>query len=273
MINFTLILRSVERHPQSIITSNPIRKLFFICLLVWVSITTLGQKKVTPYSRIYSKYAEYQNIAGVQPYLFIVNGEQYILSYDTLKNKERYDAKGFHNPKFFEEVAHRPAYIFRNTGSGWVKATSLPIQYDSHTYDSIGYSYFNDGTIKPEWQYSTDCYWTAIGKPSDVSGHRVMALNDGKIAMLITNYHFHEKAIENGKNFKVKTNEFFTIKIVVLVPIGSKMYTPVTYNTMNAGKIPYDYASMLSQMKEFDIKKDEFELITNGETIKFKRAE
>lgn len=217
---------------------------------------------------ITESYAEYQRIAGSEPYLFTIDGERYILSYDTLKNKQDFDSKGYYlHPEWMNEVANRPVFIFRFNGIKWVKATNSPVQYDYHRWDSIGYSFFNDGSIKTERFYNIKCYWTAF------EGNRVIQLKDGKIAILVTNYHEDFKALANGRDFKYDVNEYKTIEMVLLIPIGAKMYAPVVYNTLNAGKIPYDYASMLSQMKEFDINKDSFELVTNGETIKFKRAE
>ncbi len=240
-----------------------------------MSLTTMNYGQVI-LNNIISPEADYQYYEiGTQPYGFIVDGEKYILSYDTLVNKNKYNATGGFNAEFMKEVAYRPIFIFHYDGKNWVKATTSPIQFDNYTYDSIGYSFFNDGTIKVEYEYNLKYYWCGEGvyKTGDPNGGRVRLLKEGRIAILITYMNTKNLALGEGKNFRVDRKNYFTVEMIVLIPNGDKLYIPKVYQALNVGSKPYDYKSLLTQMDNYDDKKDTFDLVTNGEVIKFKRME
>jgi hypothetical protein len=216
------------------------KKLIVFIGIALISAGTFGQR--SPETRIYGKSSEIYRIAGLQkmfpkttirsqsllnPYQYIIGNEVFILSYDTLQNG-RFDKNGQENPEYRKEITNRPVYFFRydSINSIWVKATSSPIQYDN-----------------PD-----DFYYDGI------SEKRGRFINDGKIAILLTNM-----LGSTGGRY---------IKIIVLTPIRDKQYSSASYGTLNTGKIPYDYLSMLSQLKDFE---KTLKLVTNGEIIKFKK--
>lgn len=240
----------------------------FVIVLFTLTLSSLGQK-VTDIN------VDYQKLIGTLPYLFTLNGDKYVISYDTLKNKERYDSKGYLNPQYKEEVGHRPVYLFRNDGTKWVKATISPIQYDYETLDSIGYSYYNDGSKKIERYFNSKAYHNDYNT-GDPSGGRVKILKDGRVALLISYKENKTVSIGQGKDFRPNTMDSKILEMVVLTPFSDKIFTPKVFRATNYLYDKFwklssynESQSLLSQMDTYDANNDSFALNSNGEMLKF----
>lgn len=178
------------------------KKLLVLIGIMLLTICTYGQKapkcNTNPYNSIIHPCADYQFYDyGTQPYGFILNGNKYIMSYDTLINKEVYNTDGTFNSDFIEEVSARPVFLFYSpdNGKNWIVA-SMPIQYDSYIYN------FETG------KYHKKYYWTGEGayKTGDPNGLRVKIIDNKNVEISIINRH------EVGNN-AYYTNEIVKVKI------------------------------------------------------------
>jgi hypothetical protein len=249
------------------------KRLIVLIGFVLIATIALSQQQRMALNNIKCNLGEYEDCSGIQPYMFTYNGwgGSYIISYETIPYQPN-------TPQYDSALANREVHLFRENPENsnknkWVKVTTKPLQTDFYRWDSVGYAYFNDGSLKTRYAESFTYYFTAVYEYGEKNGNRVVKLDDDNVAVFLTNLNLRNTNIKNGVGFSMSNNYYETYKIIVI----DRNYNATTFNLTFSADSPYSYkefprqyhVKLLSQLKTNDVKKDTFTLEVDGESFKF----
>lgn len=249
------------------------KRLIVLIGFVLIAITALSQQQRTPLNNIKCNLGEYEKLEGTQPYMFTFNGwgGSCVISYETLLYQPN-------TPQYDSALANREVHLFRENPENhnknkWIKVTIKPLQTDFYKWDSVGYAYFNDGSLKTRYAESFTFYYTAVSEYGEKNGNRVIKLDDDNVAVFLTNFSLRNENIKNGIGFSMSNVYYETYKIIVI----DKKYNTIAFNLEFSSDSPYHYkefprkyhVELLSQLSINDIKKDTFTLKVDNESFKF----
>ncbi len=207
-----------------------------ILLLGFMLFCSLAFGQTSPFNRITNSEPEYLSNIGTQVYKFSYGEDVCIVSYDHFPMVENAD------------VLNRPVYVFRKHNDVWIKATEV-IQKDI----SIPSTHKN-------------FYWTGFGSAENnhKDGYAVKLLDNGNVLIFLVNY----------QSEVINYVEYFTYKILILIPNSNNTFKHVIYNP-DKPKIKHIRAYrdiVFTNAKDIDINMPEFELSFGSELTKFRKV-
>jgi hypothetical protein len=171
------------------------KKLFILLTITLLSITAIGQEigmgGVADFFRDIPAYKmfECKRLNLEETYSFVVNGKQYLVSYE--ERPDNLNSSAWKNG----EKRIRNLYLYRLDSDGWKIATDAPLKID--------YKQYVDGV------HVANYYYPCLNKGGSVE------FQDGGVIAIYLTYMFNTPVTQRTR---------FDTKSIILAPTGNNMY-------------------------------------------------